>query len=233
MTDIEWPGWGTGLVNRLAARSSSVVCCNTQAEIDRYSHHFKIPRDKFRLVLMAFQSPDLSETRDEGYIFAGGNYGRDWKTLLEAVDGLPYPVRVFTTRTKLPTLPPNVTVAGVSRQEYYAQLAGSSCVVVPLFQEPLRVTGPTTWTNAMAMGKVVIVTEPFGAPDYMEHGVSGFYVGYGDAKALRQCIQLVMGDPELRRRVGQSARERAWREFSPEVFRRRILSILKGESASD
>jgi len=81
----------------------------------------------------------------------------------------------------------------------------------------------------MAMGKVVIVTEPFGAPDYMDQGASGFYVNHGDAEGLRRCIDLVMRDPELRKQVGGAARERAWREFSPEVFRRRILSLLAGE----
>jgi glycosyltransferase involved in cell wall biosynthesis len=112
-------------------------------------------------------------------------------------------------------------------------MAAASCVVVPLLAEPLRITGTTTWTAAMAMGKVVIVTEPDGAPDYMEHGVSGFYVNHGDAKALRECIVKVMEDAALRKRVGKAARERAWREFSPEVFRRRVLGLLKAAAGKN
>jgi glycosyltransferase involved in cell wall biosynthesis len=81
----------------------------------------------------------------------------------------------------------------------------------------------------MGTGKVVIVTEPHGAPDYMEQGVSGFYVDYGDSHSLRQCIQRVMSDAELRRRVGQAARERALKEFSPEIFRRSVLALLRGD----
>ena len=106
-------------------------------------------------------------------------------------------------------------------------MAAASCVVIPVLREPVRHTGLLTWTNAMAMGKVVIVTDPHGAPDYMEHGVSGFYVNHGDAEALRKTILLVMEDAALRKRIGEAARERAWKEFSPEVFRRRILSLLK------
>jgi glycosyltransferase involved in cell wall biosynthesis len=79
----------------------------------------------------------------------------------------------------------------------------------------------------MALGKVVLVTEPDGAPDYMEQGVSGFYVNHGDAERLRQTIVMVMENADLRKRVGEAARARAWKEFSPEVFRRRILSLLK------
>jgi glycosyltransferase involved in cell wall biosynthesis len=228
MTDTEWQELEGGRVNRAAALASAAVCSNTRIEIQRYSKQYGIPRERFVLVPLAFQRRDLHESSDKGYVFAGGTQGRDWQTLLDAVDGLPYPVKIFTNR-KLPRVPSNTTVEFVSREKFYRRMAAASCVVVPLLPEPLRITGTTTWTAAMAMGKVVIVTEPFGAPDYMEHGVSGFYVGYGDAQALRQCIQLVMGDPELRRRVGQSARERAWREFSPEEFRRHVLSLLRGD----
>jgi hypothetical protein len=226
MTDTEWPGIGTGLVNHAAGMSSAAICCNTRWELENLSRRFEIPKEKFRLVLMAFQRPDMREPRDEGYIFAGGDCGRDWNTFVEAVDGLPYEVRVFVTRTKLPRVPPNVTVAAVPRAEYYNQMAAASCVVVPTVHEQLRVTGTTTWINALGMGKVVIATDPCGAPDYMEQGVSGFYVGHGDMEALRRCIAKVMEDAELRKRVGQAARDRAWREFSPEAFRRQVLSLL-------
>jgi glycosyltransferase involved in cell wall biosynthesis len=178
---------------------------------------------------MAFQRPDIFEASDAGYVFAGGNQGRDWETLFRAVEGLPFPVTILTTRT-FAAYPANVTIAKVSRQEYYRRMAAASCVVVPLLPEPLRITGTTTWINAMGTGKVAIVTEPHGAPDYMEQGVSGFYVNYGDAEGLRQCIQRVMGDAELRRRVGQAARERAFKEFSPETFRRGVLALLRGDS---
>src|SRR5205085_7246338 len=200
MTDIEWPNGGTGLVNRAAAAGSAAICCNTTAEIESYSRCFKIPKSKFHLVPMAFQTDDIRQPTDEGYIFAGGNYGRDWTTLLKAVDELPYKVKVFTSRTTLSFLPPNVTVSAASREEYHNQMAAASCVVVPVIQEPMRVTGPTTWINAMAMGKVVIVTHPEGARDYIEHGVTGFCVQQGDVSMLRQTIRIVMEDGDLRKR---------------------------------
>lgn len=232
MTDIEWPTGGTGLVNRAAAAGSVAICCNTTSEIESYSNCFKIPRSKFHLVLMAFQTDDIRVPSDEGYIFAGGNYGRDWTTLLQAVDGLPYPIKVFTSRTTLPFLPHNVTVSAASRTEYHDRMAAASCVVVPVIREPMRVTGPTTWINAMAMGKVVIVTHPEGARDYIEHGVTGFCVDHGDAAGLRQTIRTVMENPDLRKRVGEAARHRAYETFSPGAFRAEILRLLKDRQLS-
>jgi hypothetical protein len=229
MMDTEWRETSSGRMNRRAALASDAVCCFTRAEIERYSRHFEVPLEKFRLVLLAFQSQDVFEPGDEGYVFTGGKQGRDWNTFFRAVEGLPYPVKLYATK-KPSGAPPNVTVASVSREEFYRRMAAASCVVVPLIEEPLRIPGDTTWTNAMGSGKVVIATDPVGAPDYMEHGVSGYYVRHGDADALRQCIVRVMEDPELRRRVGAAARERAQREFSPDVFRRQVLALLRGDS---
>jgi len=231
MTDVEWRETDSGALNRRAALASDGVCCFTLAEIERYSRHFRIPADKFRFVPTAYQSPDIFEASDEGFVFAGGNQGRDWQTLFRAVEGLPYPVHVFTSK-KIVGPPANVVVNTDTREAYYRRLAAASCVVIPLLPEPLRITGMLTWSNAMGTGKVVIVTEPFGAPDYMEQGTSGFYVGYGDSDALRQCIQTVMENSELRRKVGQAARERAEQEFSPAAFRARILEMLHGNTSS-
>jgi glycosyltransferase involved in cell wall biosynthesis len=229
MMDTEWQEVQGGRLNRAAVLASFAVCCNTRIEIERYSRRYGIPPEKFVFVPLAFQAGDLCEASDEGYIFAGGNQGRDWKTFAPAVDGLGYQVKVFT-RNNFPNAPANTTVQHVTRGEFFRQMAAASCVVLPLLPEPLRVTGTTCWTAAMAMGKVVIVTEPYGAPDFMEHGVSGFYLKHGDVEGLRDCIQLVMQNPELRKRVGEAARERAWREFSPDAFRQRVLALL---SATD
>jgi hypothetical protein len=231
MTDIEWPG-GNPRVRSLAGNAAAAICCNTQLEMESCSRHFSIPAKKFRHVRMAYQMSDMRSASDEGYIFAGGNFGRDWATLVDAVDGLPFPVRCFTSIGRLSRVASNMHVATVSRQQYYDQMAAASCVVVPVVHEERRVTGTTTWINAMAMGKVVIASDPCGAPDYIENGVSGFYVEHGDAEALRACIDRVMRDPALRQRVGRAARERARDQFSPEAFRAQIIDLLR-EAAGD
>lgn len=228
MTDVEWRGDGSGRLDHWAGNAATAVCCNTREEMERYSKHFSIPLDKFRLLLMAYQDADMRPASDEGYVFAGGNQGRDWETFMAAVEHIPFPVRCFTSRPIPVRIPPNVIIDAVSRAEFYDRMAAASCVVVPVRQEALRVTGTTTWINAMGMGKVVIATEPYGAPDYMEEGVSGFFVEHGDITGLRERILRVMMDAGLRQRVGAAARSRALAEFSPAAFRRNVLSILGG-----
>ena len=229
LMDQEWYSQAGGQLARRAYLSSAAICCNTRIEIERYSQQSGVSRDRFHFVPLAFQARDCRKPSDEGFVFAGGFQGRDWRTLVKAVQGLPYQIRIFT-KDVIDSIPSNVTVRTVSREEYFCQMAASSCVVVPVKPELGRITGTTTWTAAMSMGKPVIVTEPLGAPDYMEFGVSGFYVDYGGAAELGRIIDLVMKDPGLRRRVGEAARERAWREFSPEAFRSHVLSLLEGPS---
>lgn len=229
LTEAEWPGFGSGSMNRLAGNAASSICCFTRLEMQRYSKHFSIPLSKFRFVPLAFQSSDVEpySPTDSGYIFSGGHQVRDWETFLRAVDGLDCPVRLWARSCDPRSLPANVTLRSGERSAFYSEMASASCVVVPILQERLRIAGITTWINAMAMGKVVIVTDRDGAPDYIEHGVSGFCVEHGDVGELRRYIELVMSDSALRRRVGAAARERAEREFSPQVFRRRVLQLLE------
>jgi len=227
MTDTEWRELSGGRLNRWAAMASIAVTSNTQVEIERYSRHYQIPKNKFRLVRLAYQRLDQRRPTDEGYIFAGGFQARDWETFLKAVDGLPFPVRIFT-QARLPCVPSNTTVELTDRRSFYDRMAAASCVVIPMKPEPLRITGSTTWTNAMGMGKVVIVTDQEGAPDYIETGISGFCVPPGDVGALRETISRVMINSSSRARIGEAARERAAEEFSPQNFRGQLLAILRG-----
>lgn len=225
LMDVEWPKVKRGLFNRAASLGSVAVCCFTSEEIRRYSLQYRIPISKFKLVQAPFDSKNIIDPVDGGYIFAGGYQARDWKTFLAAVEGLPYKVRIFTSEVLEP-LSDNVTIEHSNSKDYYLAMAHASCVVVPIRPEPMRITGMMTWANAMAMGKTVIVTEPLGATDYIDHGVSGYIVNYADVEELRKYIMLVMDDKCLRIRVGLEAKKRAYCQSSPEVYRKKILNLF-------
>lgn len=228
MTDVEFRPQFRNRLLAHAMRRCDAICVNTMFELEALSRTCGVSRDKFQLVKLAFLPQDLSETADRNFVLTGGVQGRDWATFGAAVEGLPYEVKIFAKNFNY-KLPSNSNLIFVSRKEYYRALAAASCVVLTLEPEPLRCTGTTTWTTAMAMGKVVIATGADRAWDYIEHGVSGFVVDHGDAAGLRKTIQMVMEDAELRRRVGKAARLRAWQDCSPEVYRRKVLAIMKGQ----
>ncbi len=224
LMDTEWRGT-SGFLNKLASKHAAAIICNTHEEARRCAAVVGLPIEKFRVVRMPFVETPGCQIEDRGFVFAGGSQARDYETLFRAVEGLPYKVMVLTP-LKFKRVPDNVEVYSTNSEEYHRTLAHASCVVVPLLSEPMRITGTTTWISAMGLGKPVIVTEPRGAPDYIEHGESGFICDHGDAESIRARIIALMEDPQLRRRMGEAARKRALEGFSPEVYRKSVLELL-------
>jgi glycosyltransferase involved in cell wall biosynthesis len=181
-------------------------------------------------------------TSPDGRIFAGGVSLRDYPTLVEAMRGITVPLLIATrNRGQIWTndLPPNIEVRQTSPEEFNERTATASVVVVPL--EPLeeRGAGQTTYLNAMAMGKPVIVTDVWGARDYIRDGETAIIVPPRDPEALREALLGLLEDPERARRIGEAARRDMLEHLTPEGHMELLLSIvdeawvqLKDERAS-
>lgn len=199
-------------------------------EIAAYSETFGIPEKKFRFIPYHHTLNRLSPSiRDERYIFAGGNFGRDYGTFFRAVEGLPYCVEVACTRIEVLdglSVPENVRIAGYSHEDYLRKMAGCRINVVPLMAGDLHSGGQQTFLNSMALGKATIVTDPAGAKDYVDNGENGILAPAGDADALRAAMVELMEDHE-----GRAAMERramAVRDtHSTEAYFRRLIGMLQ------
>jgi glycosyltransferase involved in cell wall biosynthesis len=71
--------------------------------------------------------------------------------------------------------------------------------------------------QAMAHGRPVVATAVGGLPEAVVDGETGLLVPGGDVGALRAALERLLGDEELRRRLGAGGRERARDSFSREV----------------
>lgn len=161
-------------------------------------------------------------TRDDGYLFAGGNSVRNYDLLEAALDGTRIPARIATHWTPKRGLP-NLQVRSTPHEEFMSLLANARAVVVPL-RQTIRSAGQQTYLNAMALGKPVVVTDAPGVADYVVHGVTGIVVP-PQADRLRAALEHVM-DPahaEFYARMGQLAREDVLRRFNEETFRHGLL----------
>ena len=72
---------------------------------------------------------------------------------------------------------------------------------------------PVVLMEAMAMGIPCVATWITGIPELIRHGVDGWLVPPGDEQQLADAIARLMDEPELRRTVGQSARERVKEKY--------------------
>jgi glycosyltransferase involved in cell wall biosynthesis len=81
--------------------------------------------------------------------------------------------------------------------------------------------------EAMALGKPVIAGDDGGPTEIVTNGVTGLLAPYGNAAALASSILQYLDNPELSRRVGAAARERAL-QFSTRSFARSFLRATRG-----
>jgi glycosyltransferase involved in cell wall biosynthesis len=207
--------WLKGLRIRLAARSVHRFVVWASHEIEDYARTYHIPPEKLVYVPFHTTAHDYRfEVRDDGYLFAGGNYDRDYPTLVEAVRPLNLPVWIATTRPELLAgveLPASVRIEGTSAEGFRQAMAAARMVVVPMAAGMLHSGGQQTCLNAMLMGKPTIAIGRKWAVDLMDDGVHGLIVDYEDPVALRAAVQWVLDHPEEAQEMGWCAREHAAR----------------------
>jgi len=86
---------------------------------------------------------------------------------------------------------------------------------------------PQAIIQAMAC-EIAVVSTPIGAiPEALVDDRTGLLVNPGDADSLHKALQRLHGDPDLRRRLGQAAREHVMARFSEEAMLDRMEAIFK------
>ena len=83
-------------------------------------------------------------------------------------------------------------------------LDSATVYVLPSYKEGL----PMSVLEAMAAGMPVITTPVGGIPEAVTDGVEGFLVQPGDVGALRDRLQLLLGDRALAQRMGEAGRRK-------------------------
>ena len=206
-------------------------CVWATREIDAYSQCFGLPRQKFVFVPYHTTLADEPlEVRDGGYLFAGGDSGRDYQTLIEAMRGIPATLHIASMRPEAfdrLNPPPNVVVSRYSPTEYLRMMAGCSVNIVALAGGLLHSAGQQTFLNSMWMGKPTIVTDPDGACDYINDGVDGILVKPGDVQALHSAILNLLSNRGHVETIGANARQRLSTGYSTEDHFRQIIAIAE------
>jgi glycosyltransferase involved in cell wall biosynthesis len=81
--------------------------------------------------------------------------------------------------------------------------------------------------EAMASGVPVVASDVGGIPDLVREGETGFLVPPGDGDRLADRVQLLLDDPDRRRRMGAQGRALVEREYSAALNVPRILGLMK------
>ncbi len=87
------------------------------------------------------------------------------------------------------------------RLDALALLTAADIVVLPSHQEGL----PVVLMEAVSVGATIVATSVGGVPQVITDGVDGLLVPPGDPGALADALERLVGDPDLRRRLGAAA----------------------------
>jgi glycosyltransferase involved in cell wall biosynthesis len=227
--------WFQRLRLRLAARSVYRFVVWASHEVEDYAAAFGLPRDMLTYVPFHTTLDGYAwEERDDGYLFAGGNTDRDYRTLVEAVRPLGLPTWLATTRG--PELlagvdvPPHVRVEGTTPDGFRQAMAAAKLVVVPMEADLLFSGGQQTCLNAMLLGKPTIAVGHKWARDLIDDGEDGLIVDYGDVAGLRRAIAWVLEDPARAAELAARGRAKAaW--FTTERTMRTVYELACGRPA--
>jgi glycosyltransferase involved in cell wall biosynthesis len=166
-------------------------------------------------------------------IVSAGTANRDYRTLVQAVDGLGVEVKIAADSAWFPSaldiggtaLPFNIEVRSYGDyRNLRALYARASFVVVPLY--PARhACGYAVIAEAMAMGKAVITTYIESRSDFVVDGETGYYVSPGDVVALREKMAYLLAHPQESRQMGLCGRARIEENYSLEAYCRRLEQV--------
>ncbi|MDP3024018.1 MAG: glycosyltransferase, partial [candidate division Zixibacteria bacterium] len=178
----------------------------------RYQKYYHIKSDKFRYVPYKVNAYDIiqkTKLSDEGYIFCGGKSRRDFRTLIDVMRGLPYPLKIVTVDNaellehdsclEQSNLPSNVEVIrhDGTVELFIKYMANSRLVVLPIKKKVITQTGIAVYLMAMALKKCVIISSGPGVDDVLDSSLA-IVVPPEDPEALEAAIERAYNDDQLR-----------------------------------
>jgi glycosyltransferase involved in cell wall biosynthesis len=102
-------------------------------------------------------------------------------------------------------------------------IRASDAIVNPSYTEGL----PTSVLEAALLGRAIVASDVGGTPEVVSDRHSALLVGAGDVEALRAALDELLADPELRARLGRTAREDAVERFDRSTSARSFAALAR------
>jgi len=109
------------------------------------------------------------------------------------------------------------------REDMPEVFAQSNIVVLPSYREGL----PKVLLEAASCGRAIVATDVPGCREIVRHNENGLLVPPHDSKSLADALKSLIGNPELRARMGTRGREIVEAEFSEEIVVRQTMEVYK------
>ena len=204
-TDVELARRAPALARALMRRVRLAICASTMlADAAR-----ELGAREVRMIPSGVRIPDrVGQEEEPPYVLYAGRLSpeKGVTELVEAANGFPLVVAGDgPLRDQVPG-----ALGFLPRHELEPLYERAAVVACPSYREGYGVT----CAEAMAHGKPVVASAVGGLRDLVADGETGLLVPPGDVGALRAAIGRLLGDRELRARLGRNARIRALEHLS-------------------
>jgi glycosyltransferase involved in cell wall biosynthesis len=217
-TDVELARRARWVARRLLRRARLVLCPSPYLAGDARA----LGARSVRVVPPGVDVPaDVSDPEEPPHVLYVGRLSEEKGVpdLLRATSGLP---RVIVGDGPLRDGVPEA-VGFVAPRELGPFYERAAVVACPSRREGYGVVA----REAMAYGRPVVASAVGGLRDAVEERVTGLLVPPGDTTALRGAIERLLGDDELRQRLGAAAREKAREELSWEASTKATIEAYR------
>jgi glycosyltransferase involved in cell wall biosynthesis len=204
-TDVELARRMPGLARRVLSRARLTICAsNSLADAAR-----SLGAREVRVIPSAVELPErVAEPAEPPEVLFVGRLSPE-KGILELVQAAQGMKLTVAGDGPLRTHVPGA-LGFVPHQELPPLYERAAVVAVPSHREGFGVA----CAEAMASGRPVVASAVGGLLDLVADGKSGLLVPPRDVPALRGALERLLGDAELRRRMGEAGRERIREHFT-------------------
>ncbi len=174
-----------------------------------------------------------ADDQDRYVLSAGRDVGRDYKTLIEAVRGLPVKLIIAALPRNIKDvgdLPPNVIVSYFKPTEMPALFMGAEFIVIPTIPEEKMVgsdcSGQYVLLESMSCAKAVITSSRSTLSEYFVSGQHGLTVKPENVSELRDAIMTLWNNPIAATAMGIAGKNKVRNQFTMEIFSRKLAEIF-------
>ena len=222
------------LFYRLAFVSDKLFITTNSSELrSMYTQTFKIPEKRIA-VLSDSWNPKYSvlspNCKDSGYIFAGGEASRDWKTLLAIAKERPeISFKIVARRMNWDTatvVPSNVElVFDIPSNEFYDMVTLSRIVLLPL--NTSITSGLIVLIRSALIGRLVISTKTPQTARYFPPKCHDLLIPMFSVEKMASALDFYWGNH--RKRIDKAKELQSWilENFSPQNYARKVGKIIE------
>jgi glycosyltransferase involved in cell wall biosynthesis len=225
------PGGIRQALARFAAKGVDVFIVHSPSEVQSYADYLGVDAQRVQFVPLQRGWIDMprAENLTAPFILAMGSAGRDYKTLIAAVDRLAIPTVIVTRKDIIESLPPSDHVTfrhSLSEVECLELLATARFSVTPL-GNLTTASGQVTFINSMMLGVPLIATRCPGTEGYVEDGVTGVLIEPFDRAGMERAIMSLWTDAGRRAELSGQSLAFAHEHLSDDAAAKALTGVLR------